>query len=61
MRVSEHLAQGQKLPRGDWHGVDPRVRVVPAKKGQTAPYRRKPRRQGERRILGGAANERDGT
>ena len=48
MRVSEHLAQGRPLPRGDWHGVDPRTHVVPAKKGRSAPYRRQPRRQGDR-------------
>lgn len=45
MRVSEKIAQGAVLPRGSWHGVDPRTQVVPAKKGRKAPYRRQPRRK----------------
>lgn len=45
MKVSEKLAQGRSLPRGTWHGVDPRTKVVPARKGQSAPYRRHDRRR----------------
>ncbi len=44
MKVSEKVEQGQSLPRGSWHGVDPRTKVVPAKKGQKAPYSRQSRR-----------------
>lgn len=45
MRVSDRLAQGASLPRGSWRGVNPQTQVVPAKKGQKAPYRRQPRRK----------------
>lgn len=47
MTLSKKLAQGQALPRGHWHGVDPRTKVVPAKKGKQAPYQRKSRRQAD--------------
>lgn len=47
MRVSEKIAQGQSLPQGSWRGVDPRTKVIPAKKGKAAPYRRQARRKGD--------------
>ncbi len=45
MRTHDYLRQGGTLPRGSWRGTDPRTKVVPAKKGQKAPYRRQPRRK----------------
>lgn len=48
MNVSQKVVQGQPLPRGSWRGVDPRTKVVPAKKGTKAPYRRQSRRKGNR-------------
>ncbi|MCL5117036.1 MAG: hypothetical protein M1272_07800 [Firmicutes bacterium] len=47
MKVSERLEQGQSLPRGSWRGVDPRTKVVPAKKGQKSPYSRQSRRKSD--------------
>ena len=47
MRVSEQLRDGASLPREDWRGMDPRTRVVPAKKGRKAPYQRQARRRRE--------------
>jgi hypothetical protein len=47
MRTHDYLRQGGSIPRGSWRGIDPRTKVVPAKKGKAAPYRRQPRRKGE--------------
>lgn len=45
MKTSDRLRRGQRLPRGSWQGVHPRMRVIPARKGRKAPYRRQPRRR----------------
>ncbi len=47
MRLSERIEQGQSLPRGQWGPVDPRTRVVPAKRGKGALYQRQPRRKAD--------------
>ena len=47
VKLSEKIAQGYALPRGDWQDVDPRTKIVPPKRGKHAPYRRQPRRKGE--------------
>lgn len=44
---SKKVAQGQALPRRSWHGVNPRTKAVPAKKGRKVPYCRQTRRKGE--------------
>ena len=48
MRISDALKQGRSLPRQSWGGCDPRTKVVPAKKGRQAPYRRQPRNKSGR-------------
>ncbi|PSR31232.1 MAG: hypothetical protein C7B46_17080 [Sulfobacillus benefaciens] len=62
VKISDKLAQGAALPRGDWHGVIPRTQVVPAKNGRKAPYRCRPRRRQGRTVLPspGTASSGDG-
>lgn len=48
MRVTEKIAEGKRLGRGRWGQVDPRTRVVPAKRGKHVPYQRQSRRKADR-------------
>lgn len=50
VKLSEKIAQGYALSRGNWEDVDPRTKVVPPKRGKQAPYRRQTRRKGEERC-----------